>query len=119
MSSSADPKLTPTSVKAPHGARVFEISWADQRTFRLPHRVLRGYCPCAGCQGHGGSTRFIDAGEPELRDIAQVGNYAFEFGWGDGHSTGIYTFSFLRRLCELHAEHGDALPEKVPDLGHA
>src|SRR5690242_6986219 len=56
----SDPRVTPTGVKAPHGARIFEISWADGATHRVPHRILRGYCPCAGCQGHGGITRFID-----------------------------------------------------------
>ncbi len=117
--SAVDPRNVPTSVKAPHGARVFEISWADQKHCRLPHRILRGYCPCAGCQGHGGGIHFVDAGDPELRNIAQVGNYALEFGWGDGHATGIYTFTYLRKLCDLYAQHGDALPEKVPDLGAA
>jgi DUF971 family protein len=103
-------------VKAPHGARVLELKWGDGRDFKLPHRIVRGYCPCAGCQGHGGGVRFIDAGDPELRDIGQVGNYALELGWGDGHSTGIYTYAFLRRLGELYASYGDALPEKMPEL---
>ena len=114
-----DPRNVPTSVKAPHGSRTFEITWADGQIHRLPHRILRGYCPCAGCQGHGGGIRFVDAGDPELRNIAQVGNYALEFGWGDSHTTGIYTFSYLRRLGDLHAIHGDALPEKVPALSEA
>lgn len=112
----SDPRTTPTGVKAPHGARVFEMAWADGRSFRLPHRILRGYCPCAGCQGHSGRTRFVDAGNPELREVGQVGNYALELGWGDGHATGIYTFPYLRRLSELYSEHGDSLPERFPEL---
>jgi DUF971 family protein len=103
-------------VKAPHGARVMELRWSDGRVSRLPHRLLRGYCPCAGCQGHSGGVRFADAGEPELRDVGQVGNYAIELGWGDGHATGIYTYPFLRRLSDLYDTHGDALPEKLPEL---
>src|SRR5258708_16315867 len=55
-------------VKAPHGSRVIELKWGDGRAFSLPHRIVRGYCPCAGCQGHSGGVRFVDAGEPELRD---------------------------------------------------
>ncbi len=107
---------TLVGVKAPHGARVIELSWADGRTFKLPHRIVRGYCPCAGCQGHAGGVRFVDGGDPELRDIGQVGNYALELGWGDGHATGIYPFEFLRKLGELYESHGDALPEKLPEL---
>lgn len=107
---------TLTGVRAPHGARVMELGWADGSSSRLPHRILRGYCPCAGCQGHSGAIRFHDAGEPELRDIGQVGNYALELGWGDGHATGIYTFPFLRRLGDLYGVHGDRFPEVLPEL---
>ena len=110
------PRTTPTGVKAPHGARTFEITFADGQAFRIPHRILRGYCPCASCQGHSGSIRFVDAGDPELREIQQVGNYALELGWGDAHSTGIYTYVYLRRLGELAQEHGNELPAKYPEL---
>jgi len=113
---STEPRTTPTGVRAPHGARVFEISWGDGRTFRLPHRILRGYCPCASCQGHSGGVKFIEAGDPELREVSQVGNYALELSWGDGHATGIYPFRYLRHLSDLYAAHGDALPDKLPEL---
>ena len=29
-----------------------EISWADGLSARLPVPLLRGWCPCAACQGH-------------------------------------------------------------------
>jgi DUF971 family protein len=93
-----------------------ELTWSDGRTTRLSHRILRGYCPCASCQGHSGSTRFVDAGDPELRNISQVGNYALELGWADGHATGIYPYPFLRKLGDLYETHGDTLPERLPEL---
>lgn len=111
-----DPRTTPTGIRAPHGARVFEITWADGRESKLPHRILRGYCPCAGCQGHSGGVAFVAAGDPELREVQQVGNYALELGWGDGHATGIYPFVYLRRLSDLYAQYGDALPERFAEL---
>lgn len=95
-----DPKLTPTGVKAPHGAQVMEIAWADGHVAVLPHEILRGYCPCAHCQGHGGSIHFVPGGDLEIRDIEQVGNYGLSFAWGDGHASGIYTFKYLRALCQ-------------------
>jgi DUF971 family protein len=30
--------------------------------------------------------------------IHYVGRYALQFVWSDGHSTGIYTFEYLRQL---------------------
>jgi DUF971 family protein len=31
-------------------------------------------------------------------DFLEVGRYALQFLWTDGHSTGIYPFNMLRRL---------------------
>ena len=101
-----DPRYRPTGVKAPHGARIFEVTWADGHKCAYPHEILRGYCPCAGCQGHGGTIHFLAGGNVELREIEQVGNYALGLTWGDGHASGIYTFPYLRVLCELLETHG-------------
>ena len=107
---SADPRTTATHLKAPHGARIMEITWGDGHRGLYPHEVLRGYCPCAQCQGHGGNINFVAGGNEELREIEQVGNYALQFTWGDGHGSGIYSFRYLRRLGELAAAEDDARP---------
>src|SRR6185503_19680770 len=60
---------TPTGIKAPHGADSMEIAWGDGVTLRYPHRVLRGFCPCAGCQGHSGGIRFQGGNNLELREL--------------------------------------------------
>lgn len=111
-----EPSLTPTAVKAPHGATVFEVSWADGETHRYPHRILRGFCPCAGCQGHGGAIHFVEGGNLELRDIGQVGNYALSLRWGDGHDGGIYSFRYLRQLGALLNEKGAEGLEALGEL---
>ncbi|MCC6217198.1 MAG: DUF971 domain-containing protein [Polyangiaceae bacterium] len=98
----------PRAVRAPHGARTFVVEWADGLRSELPHRVLRGFCPCAGCQGHGGGIRFIPGGDEELSGVEAVGTYALGLAWADGHASGIYTFVYLRRLAALLAEHGEA-----------
>ena len=103
-------------VKAPHGASTLEITWGDGHVCSYPHRILRGYCPCAGCQGHSGTLSFIPGGNLELREIERVGNYALSFGWGDGHATGIYTFRYLRALCELIEAHGAGGLEELGKL---
>jgi DUF971 family protein len=94
-----DDRTTAVELRAPRGARQMEIDWADGHRSLYPHAVLRGYCPCATCQGHDGPIQFKEGGDLELVEIEEVGNYALRFGWGDGHGTGIYTFRFLRALC--------------------
>ncbi len=74
------------------------IVWSDGQQTTLTHSLLRGFCPCATCQGHQGPARFVAGGNTELADLAEVGNYALRLTWADGHSTGIYSFNFLKRL---------------------
>jgi DUF971 family protein len=42
-------------------------------------------------------------GQNELAGVEAVGKYALQLVWMDGHRTGIYTFEYLRRLCECAA----------------
>lgn len=94
----------PVELRAPRGARVLEIVWSDGLTSTFAHRLLRGFCPCAYCQGHQGPIRWAE-GAPEqdlaIDDIEEVGRYALRLGWADGHTTGIYSFRFLRELHPL------------------
>ena len=108
---SASDRTTPIELRAPHGARVLEIDFADGHKASYPHEILRGYCPCALCQGHQGPVKFVPVSDPrnlDLKDIAEVGDYALRLTWADGHATGIYTFNFLRELCSCES----CLPER-------
>jgi DUF971 family protein len=89
----------PLEVRAPRGANVMEIDFEDGHRGVYPHDILRGFCPCAMCQGHQGPIRYVPGGSTELTDLGEVGDYALRLTWADGHSTGIYTFRFLRDLC--------------------
>lgn len=76
------------------------ILWDDDHLSDYPFRYLRGWCPCAVCQGHGGERHFVPVENPQLVSLSTVGNYALNPAWSDGHDTGIYTFEYLRRLCQ-------------------
>ena len=98
---SRDPKTRAVALRSPRGARMTEIDWADGHKGKYPHAMLRGYCPCAGCQGHSGTIRFIETSDTqqELDDISPVGKYALQLRWFDGHDSGLYSYAFLRALC--------------------
>jgi len=38
-------------------------------------------------------------GAAETGKAELVGRYALQIYWSDGHSSGIYTFDYLRNLC--------------------
>ena len=77
------------------------LSWNDGHSAEFDYGYLRGYCPCAGCQGHSpGAIEFHPPKHPvEAVKIEPVGNYAISIAWSDQHATGIYRFDFLRDLC--------------------
>jgi DUF971 family protein len=107
MSAEESPRA-PIEVRAPEGARLLEIDWDDGTTTVHEHRVLRGLCPCAFCQGHSGPIRWVEGTEalPDgalaLTGLKQVGAYALGLAWGDGHATGIYTYRYLGELGALY-----------------
>jgi DUF971 family protein len=44
-------------------------------------------------------TRELTPEQTTLVDLHEVGRYAIQPVWQDGHDTGIYSFDLLRRLC--------------------
>lgn len=85
--------------------RRLRLTWADGHSAELDYDYLRGWCPCAGCQGHSGLRIVYQPPKKpvDLQRIEPVGNYALSFLWSDGHGTGIYKFDYLRSLCPCPA----------------
>ena len=94
--------IEPVEVERNAEERTLRILWEDDHESHYGYDLLRGFCPCAGCQGH--FVRAVKFNKPErpvdLNSIEPVGNYALSFLWSDGHTTGIYRFDFLRGLCD-------------------
>ncbi len=93
------------------------IDWQDGHQSRYLLAELRDHCPCASCSGEQVLFRSVEGapqdrsapGRNELTGIRQVGSYAIQLEWKDGHSTGIYAWDYLRGLCpcdECSAAHG-------------
>jgi len=56
--------------------------------------------PSAEVQGHSAAERKLVPGKKNVHiaKIDAVGNYAVKLTFDDGHSTGIYSWSYLHRL---------------------
>src|SRR5258708_33192414 len=82
------------------------IKWEDGSESFVPLEKLRRRCPCAGCQGetdimgnvHKMPEKPLSLRAFELLRVANVGAYAIQPVWADGHATGIYSFDYLRRI---------------------
>lgn len=111
------PNPHPTEIRFVEDENLLVIEFSDgvEHEYRTEH--LRGYCPCAHCQGHGSAPYDWNPPSSEaaisVADISQVGNYAICIAWEDGHSTGVYAFDLLRKMAE---EPEEVMADFPPDL---
>jgi len=94
-------KPVPSEIKSAGGT--LTILWSDGHASRYGARDLRLACRCAGCVDEWTHQSLI---KPDMVPlgikavaIQVMGNYALHFDWSDGHSTGIYTYDYLREVC--------------------
>ena len=84
------------------------IKWADGGESFITLEKLRRACPCAACKGEMDVMGNLYKGpdiklRPEsfaLRRLTQVGTYAVQPTWGDGHNSGLYSYEYLRNLAD-------------------
>lgn len=81
----------------------FTIVWEDGHASPYTARELRQNCPCAGCRDEWTGRPTLDReavpADLKLPEARLVGNYAVQFVFSDGHTTGIFSFELLRKLC--------------------
>jgi DUF971 family protein len=80
--------------------RLLKIDFDDGSSFALPAEYLRVLSPSAEVQGHGPADRKTVGGKRNvgIEGIEPIGNYAVRLIFDDGHSTGIYSWSYLHEL---------------------
>jgi ATP-binding protein involved in chromosome partitioning len=90
--------------------RTLSILWQDARHHDHDVRDLRLACPCAACVDETTGRVTIDPKSVRQdvapRVISSVGSYAISIAWNDGHSTGLYSFDFLRSMADRTASQG-------------
>jgi DUF971 family protein len=78
------------------------VHWDDGKDSKFAARWLRARCPCAECVEEWSGKRVV--GDAQVKDdvkprgMHQVGRYAMQIDWSDGHSTGIYSWDYLLKL---------------------
>jgi DUF971 family protein len=87
-----------------------KVDWKGGHHSEYSLEVLRDECPCATCTGAHGTTpektsysktELFPMYKPKLKmnSVEPVGRYALRIFWNDGHSSGIYSFDHLRKIC--------------------
>ncbi len=97
------PSIEPREIKQ-DGDSGLRITWGDGLVCILVAPELRRACPCAQCVNEWTGQRMLKADsiadDLTISNVEIVGRYALNFKWSDRHETGIYSFRYLRELCE-------------------
>ena len=115
----SQPSPNPLSLTLHQESRVLEIGFSDGRSFRLPFELLRVYSPSAEVQGHGPGQEVLQSGKREVQidDVAMVGHYAIQPTFSDGHSSGIFSWSYLYELGSRQQEYWDRYLARLAEAG--
>ena len=94
---------------------MLELSYEYGSSYRLPFELLRVRSPSAEFKGHGPGQETLQTGKREvlIANLEPVGHYAVKPSFSDGHDSGLYSWDYLRFLCnnqdQLWQEHLDKL----------
>jgi DUF971 family protein len=100
------------------GGTGMSIDWKDGHTSAWNFAWLRAACPCATCHEERdkehrapgvakpkpASLLQMYEAPPRPREVTPVGKYAIRFTWNDGHEAGLYSWDYLRNVCDAEAK---------------
>lgn len=110
----------PTEITLHKQQRSLEIAFDDGSRFDLPCEYLRVYSPSAEVQGHGPGQEVLQLGKEEvnIEKIEQVGSYAIQPSFDDGHNSGIYAWDTLYDLGVNYEKYWQDYLDRLAAAGH-
>ncbi len=96
------------------GGTGMTIEWHDGHSSSWSFAWLRAACPCATCNEERDTEgRAVGVAKPKPAsllpmyeappqpvEVTPVGKYAIRFKWNDGHEAGLYSWDYLRNICD-------------------
>jgi DUF971 family protein len=102
MADATEKRPWPTEIRLKKDRKGLVVRYDDGVDHDLPAEFLRVLSPSAEVQGHSPEQRVTVPGKADvsIAAVEQVGNYAVRLTFSDGHNTGLYSWTYLRRLGE-------------------
>jgi DUF971 family protein len=97
---SQNPKPWPTELRLHKDRSTLTVAFDNGEAFDLSAEYLRVRSPSAEVQGHSPAERKVIGGKRNVTilELHPIGNYAVRPVFDDGHSTGIFSWDYLRTL---------------------
>ena len=96
----------PSELRFSSSQKSLSITFDDGAAFTLPYKTLRLESPSAEVQGHGSGPKPpppVISDDLSVDKADPVGRYAVRIFFSDGHSSGLFTWAYLRELGEKFA----------------
>src|SRR6187397_687710 len=102
-----DAQVWPTELRLRKACKVLIVTFDSGERFDLPAEYLRVKSPSAEVQGHSAEERKTVPGKINVGiiEVLPVGNYAVRLTFDDMHSTGIFSWDYLRELGRNHTKY--------------
>jgi DUF971 family protein len=109
----------PTELRLHKDRRTLTISFDSGERYDLAAEYLRVRSPSAEVQGHSPDERKTVAGKKNVAilEVKPIGNYAVRLVFDDMHSTGIYSWDYLRELGSNHEAYWQDYLDEVSGKG--
>ncbi|MBN8429712.1 DUF971 domain-containing protein [Microbulbifer salipaludis] len=108
----------PQKIRLNKAEKALTLEYKDAE-FVLPAEYLRVYSPSAEVRGHGIGEGTLVEGKLHvgIDRVAAAGRYALQIFFDDGHDSGIYTWDYLRELCDTRDEKWPAYLARLEAAG--
>jgi DUF971 family protein len=88
------------------------IKWDDGSETFVGLEKMRRFCPCASCNGerdimgnvYKGPEKPLGPKSFQIVRLNNVGGYAIQPQWADGHNSGLYSYDYIQRLAQADPE---------------
>ncbi len=109
----------PTDLKVHSGGGLLRIMFESGKIYEIPAELLRVESPSAEVKGHGPGEETLQWGKRDVKitQAQPIGNYAVRLIFSDGHSTGLFTWTYLAKLGSEGSEIFAAYEEKLKVAG--
>ena len=89
----------PNNITLSKDKKILTVSFKDD-DYVLTSEFLRVYSPSAEVRGHGPGQETLQLNKQDvsISSVVPMGNYAIAIHFSDGHTTGIYSWSYLLHL---------------------
>ena len=89
----------PTNITLSKNKKLLKVSF-ENNDFSMSSEYLRVYSPSAEVRGHGPGQETLQLNKQDvtIKSLVPMGNYAISIHFNDGHTTGIYSWSYLYHL---------------------